>query len=263
MVEISSTTKQLEGLATGDWNRSNSFSTRIKGAFAGLSWSRAKIPWSPHWSKLCLRRNWIRQLDSKTTGNNDILFTYELYRKSNDDIPSYASFLVQIASNLIKELYSLGARKFAAVGVPPLGCVPSERFLYGGIQQDCAASSNEASIQFNNNLIREIGELQTKFFGMKIVYVDLFTPVDHIIGHPTQYGFEEVSNGCCGSGTIETSILCNSLDKHTCKDTSKYVFWDSFHPTQKTFEIVVRGIVKELSHLIWEATLEINLQIIC
>lgn len=183
-------------------------------------------------------------------GNNDILFTYELYRKSNDDIPSYASFLVQIASNLIKELYSLGARKFAAVGVPPLGCVPSERFLYGGIQQDCAASSNEASIQFNNNLIREIGELQTKFFGMKIVYVDLFTPVDHIIGHPTQYGFEEVSNGCCGSGTIETSILCNSLDKHTCKDTSKYVFWDSFHPTQKTFEIVVRGIVKELSHLI-------------
>lgn len=47
-------------------------------------------------------------------------------------------------------------------------------------------------------------------------------------------GFEEVNGGCCGSGYVETAILCNKMS-YVCPDASKYVFWDSIHPTVKAY----------------------------
>ena len=52
-------------------------------------------------------------------------------------------------------------------------------------------------------------------------------------------GFEK---GCCGSGKLEVSILCNEFEPETCTDYSNYVFWDSYHPTEAAY----KSIVKEL-----------------
>ena len=57
-------------------------------------------------------------------------------------------------------------------------------------------------------------------------------------------GFEESKKGCCGSGELEIGPLCNRKSV-ICADDSKYVFWDSFHPTEKTYEILVDEIIKE------------------
>lgn len=46
-------------------------------------------------------------------------------------------------------------------------------------------------------------------------------------------GFDEVDTGCCGSGYLEAGFLCNP-NSIVCADPSKYVFWDSIHPTEKT-----------------------------
>lgn len=43
--------------------------------------------------------------------------------------------------------------------------------------------------------------------------------------------FEEVFEGCCGTGLAEASFLCKS-------DASKYVFFDSIHPSEKAYNIV-------------------------
>ena len=34
------------------------------------------------------------------------------------------------------------------------------------------------------------------------------------------------------------SLLCNQLTAATCPDDRKYVFWDSFHPTERAYEII-------------------------
>jgi hypothetical protein len=47
-------------------------------------------------------------------------------------------------------------------------------------------------------------------------------------------GFEEIDSGCCGSGYIEATILCNKFS-NLCPDPSKYLFWDSIHPTEKAY----------------------------
>ncbi|CAN1283862.1 GDSL esterase/lipase At5g45960 [Linum perenne] len=47
-------------------------------------------------------------------------------------------------------------------------------------------------------------------------------------------GLDEVDVGCCGTGLLETGFLCNP-GSLVCPDASKYIFWDSIHPTEKTY----------------------------
>ncbi|KAL5995675.1 hypothetical protein ACLOJK_025743 [Asimina triloba] len=178
-------------------------------------------------------------------GNNDLLITYfdTHLRNFHYDIPSYIDFLVQRASEFIQELYKLGARKIAVACVPPLGCVPAQRTLLGGDQRECVASNNEASVLFNSRLTEELKVLSYKLPDFRTVCIDLYTTVNKIIHDPSRYGFEDVSRGCCGTGTVEFAELCNELSPHTCEDASKYAFWDGVHPTQRLYEIVVPELI--------------------
>ena len=54
-----------------------------------------------------------------------------------------------------------------------------------------------------------------------------------------------MDKGCCGTGLIEASVLCNKFNPCTCDDVSKYVFWDSFHPTERVYKILISEITQE------------------
>jgi phospholipase/lecithinase/hemolysin len=49
---------------------------------------------------------------------------------------------------------------------------------------------------------------------------------------------EVVEVGCCGTGTFEMSYLCDPHSSFTCTNANKYVFWDAFHPSEKTSQII-------------------------
>ena len=57
-------------------------------------------------------------------------------------------------------------------------------------------------------------------------------------------GFEVAELGCCGTGTFEMGYMCDPNSPFTCTDANKYVFWDAFHPTQKTSQIVSTYLVE-------------------
>lgn len=59
-------------------------------------------------------------------------------------------------------------------------------------------------------------------------------------------GFEVAGKACCGTGTFEMSYLCNQENSFTCPDATKYVFWDAFHPTEKTNQIIVNDLLRIL-----------------
>ncbi|KAM7506024.1 hypothetical protein LguiB_004928 [Lonicera macranthoides] len=50
-------------------------------------------------------------------------------------------------------------------------------------------------------------------------------------------GFDQVNKGCCGTGVFEQGPLCNPTTI-TCRDVSKYVFWDATHFTEKAYSII-------------------------
>lgn len=57
-------------------------------------------------------------------------------------------------------------------------------------------------------------------------------------------GFKVVDLGCCGTGLFEVAELCNKFST-ICPTRTDYAFWDSFHPTEKTYRILVANILEK------------------
>ena len=71
-----------------------------------------------------------------------------------------------------------------------------------------------------------------------------FTGMGKSIIHLIVSGFEVVNKGCCGTGLIEVSVLCDRLNPFTCNDATKYVFWDSYHPTERAYKTIIGEIIQ-------------------
>ncbi|XP_061367749.1 GDSL esterase/lipase EXL3-like [Gastrolobium bilobum] len=172
-------------------------------------------------------------------GSNDISNTYTTtIRRAEYDIPSYTDFMASQASNFLQELYGLGARRIGVIGVPAIGCVPSQRTIGGGIQRACSDSENQVAFLFNTKLFSQMEALKNMFPEARLVYLDIYNPLLYIIQNPAAYGFDVTDKGCCGTGNIEVSILCNRYSLNTCSNSSNYIFWDSFHPTEEAYNVL-------------------------
>lgn len=177
------------------------------------------------------------------TGSNDITNTYfsTPFRKLQYDVSSYTDFMLGYGSGFIQDLYRLGARRIGVLGLPPLGCVPSQRTLRGGLERKCVDNYNEMSQLFNSKLSAEIDNLNNKCPEARIVYGDIYYSLLDIIHNPQKYGFQISNIGCCGTGKIEVAEIC----KCACPNTSEYLFWDSFHPTEKAYRILVHQFLQQ------------------
>lgn len=83
------------------------------------------------------------------------------------------------------------------------------------------------------------------FAFIKSVYGFLFlSSLKVIISFPLMTGFEESRTGCCGTGRFEMSFLCDPHSPFTCQDADKYVFWDAFHPSEKTNRMITDHLLK-------------------
>ncbi|KAK4782262.1 hypothetical protein SAY86_016364 [Trapa natans] len=180
-------------------------------------------------------------------GSNDIADNYFVaqVRSLQYDVPSYASLMADYASTFLKDLYDLGARRIAVFSAPPIGCVPSSRTVGGGLFRDCARPYNVAAQLFNSKLSSAIDSLNRGLPSSKIVYVDIYNPLLDLILHPLDYGFMYADKGCCGTGNIEVALLCNKLNPYTCSDLSDYIFFDSYHPTEKAYKALVPPLINK------------------
>jgi len=88
----------------------------------------------------------------------------------------------------MQDLYGLGARRIGILGLPNLGCVPSQRTLKGGFKRGCSDDENRASMLFNNKLSSQIDALGKLFPDARLVYLDIYSPLSDMIQNPTKYG---------------------------------------------------------------------------
>lgn len=64
-------------------------------------------------------------------------------------------------------------------------------------------------------------------------------------------GFVEARRGCCGTGTVETTILlCNPKSLGTCPNATQYVFWDSVHPSQAANQVLADALIVQGASLL-------------
>ncbi|KAJ4849372.1 hypothetical protein Tsubulata_043054 [Turnera subulata] len=179
-------------------------------------------------------------------GTNDFLENYytALGRSTEYSVDEYQNFLIGLAQNFITTLHNLGARKISISGLPPMGCLPLERtrnLLFG---EDCIEEYNNVAKDFNGQLLGLVTKLNRELTGIQLVLSNPYDILLQIIQNPSSFGFENAAIACCGTGLFEMSFMCNKRTPFTCSDASKYVFWDAFHPTERTNGIVADYVVK-------------------
>ncbi|CAI0399631.1 unnamed protein product [Linum tenue] len=192
-----------------------------------------------------------RSLHVISAGNDDVGLTYFLTGRQLD-LPSYAAFLVTQATANLRQLYKLGARKIAVFSTTVTGCVPFSRTFFGGKRRQCSDVSNELAMMFNDKLSEAVEALNddVRLPNLNIVFVDVYRPLLKIIRRPENYGFDIATEGCCGTGAFEFAILCNPLTPFTCANTSKYLYFDGAHPTEKAYKIVFSEIWNSIIELL-------------
>lgn len=89
---------------------------------------------------------------------------------------------------MLKELYKFGAKRIGVLGVPPLGCLPSQRTQRGGSDRACAEDRNEASEIFNTKLSQALTSLKQKCPQSRFVYIDIYNPMLGLIQRPQNNG---------------------------------------------------------------------------
>ncbi|KFK44138.1 hypothetical protein AALP_AA1G220000 [Arabis alpina] len=160
------------------------------------------------------------------------------------DIDSYTSFMASSAASFAMQLYESGARKIAFIGVPPIGCIPIQRTTRGGLDRKCANNINVAVQLFNTKLSTNLHSVAETLQNATLVYIDVYTLFTHMIQNPKEYGFDVIDRGCCGTGLVELGPLCNQFTSLLCRNVSSYMFWDSYHPTERAYRILTKKFVE-------------------
>lgn len=161
------------------------------------------------------------------------------------------ALILPMVSRFVQTLHKSGARRIGITSLPPMGCLPAAITLFGHGSNDCVARLNQDALLYNSKLNTTVKRLGSKLPGLKIAVFDIYTALLDIVKHPSDNGFAETRRACCGTGTIETAILCNQQSIGTCANASSYVFWDSFHPSQAANEVLSSSLILQGISLIF------------
>ncbi|KAK8304669.1 hypothetical protein V6Z11_D03G007800 [Gossypium hirsutum] len=149
------------------------------------------------------------------TGSNDISNTYfsTPFRRPHYDINGYAEFNARYANQFLQDLYGLGARRIGLYGLPPIGCVPSQRTIGGGKNRDCYEAGNQLAIAYNTKLSGVIDSLKAVYTlpNTKLIFFDIYYPLLSIIQNPAKYGITKEGKTLTAQWILNRSTL-NGVD---------------------------------------------------
>lgn len=195
-------------------------------------------------------------LFSITIGSNDFINNYLVPVVSNieEKFITPETFVGSMISRFrfqLTRLYNMGARKIIVANVGPIGCIPYERDTNPNSGGDCVAFPNQIAQLYNSQLKSLTDELNAKLRGSTFVYADVYHIVDDVLQNFESYGFESASSACCNiAGRYGGLIPCGPPSR-VCSDRSKYVFWDPYHPSDATNQIIAKRLVDGDACDIW------------
>jgi phospholipase/lecithinase/hemolysin len=128
-----------------------------------------------------------RSLFLLSTGGNDI---FAFFSANSTPTPAqkqlFTANLVSQYINHVKALYDLGARKFAVIDVPPIGCCPYPRSLHP--LGACIDVLNELTRGLNKGVKNAMHSLGESLSGFKYSIGSSHAVVESIMKHPQRLG---------------------------------------------------------------------------
>ncbi|KAJ7956406.1 GDSL esterase/lipase [Quillaja saponaria] len=178
-------------------------------------------------------------------GSNDFINNYlmPVYSDSwtyNDQ--SFVDYLMETLKRQLKLLHRQGARQLMLFGLGPMGCIPLQRVLT--TSGNCQVRTNKLALSFNKASNELIEDLSKQLPDASYRFGDAYDVVNDVIENPSKYGFENSDSPCCSFGRIRPALTCIPAST-LCKDRSKYVFWDEYHPSDSANEIIAKELIKK------------------
>nr|XP_043635187.1 GDSL esterase/lipase At2g23540-like [Erigeron canadensis] len=167
-------------------------------------------------------------------GSNDVM-TYIFMRQMTPE-----QFIINITETYaihLKNLYSLGARKFGILSIPPIGCCPLARSFNGG---NCTDDTNNLAAALYKPFESLLQNLSSTLEGFKYSLGNTYNMTMNVI--TKQIGFKDVKSACCGTVTQQGLGDCKE-GAHLCTNRDDLLFWDAFHPTQKGSQLAASALV--------------------
>ncbi|WVZ76787.1 hypothetical protein U9M48_024720 [Paspalum notatum var. saurae] len=159
-------------------------------------------------------------------GTKDLLHVWLLQNAMFKGNQSSVQYLLSSYGVGIKALYDAGARKFAVINVPPIGCAPAGQMPWrrrGYVPGRCDESKNKLAAEFNDGLRRLMASLSSELHGLIYSVGDLYGVANATFAKPSAAGFVDVADACCGG----------PCDSPPCQNRTQYWFWDYSYPTQQ------------------------------
>ncbi|KAI4343662.1 hypothetical protein L6164_010984 [Bauhinia variegata] len=174
-------------------------------------------------------------------GVNDYAYTLGS-SVSQDIIRKLAMYSV---SEAIRTLLQKGAKYVVVQGLPLTGCLPLAMYLAPEDDRDdigCVKSVNNQSYTHNLVLQAKLQELGKQYPKAVIAYADYWNAYRTVMKNPSQYGFTETFQVCCGSGgpplNFDVFAVCGTPNATICSSPSHYINWDGVHLTEAMYKVV-------------------------
>ncbi|KGN63674.1 GDSL esterase/lipase At1g74460 [Cucumis sativus] len=187
---------------------------------------------------------YVVALGSNDFINNYLMPVYADSWKYNDQ--TFVTYLMETLRDQLKLLYGMGARQLMVFGLGPMGCIPLQRVL--STSGDCQERTNNLALSFNKAGSKLLDGLATRLPNATYKFGDAYDVVADVISNPTKYGFNNSDSPCCSFGRIRPALTCIPASV-LCKDRSKYVFWDEYHPSDKANELIANELIKKFGFL--------------
>ncbi|XP_027338728.1 GDSL esterase/lipase 5-like [Abrus precatorius] len=176
-------------------------------------------------------------------GSNDYMGGYLGNQKMQEryNPEQYVGMVIGNLTQAIQTLYENGARKFGFLSLSPLGCLPALRALNPEADKGgCFEAASDLALAHNNALSNVLTGIEHILKGFMYSNSNFYYWLQDRLNNPTSYGFKDGINACCGSGPYGGIFTCGDSKKVTeysvCNNIGDYVWWDSFHPTEKIHE---------------------------
>ncbi|CAL9240652.1 unnamed protein product [Arabidopsis halleri] len=187
---------------------------------------------------------YVVALGSNDFINNYLMPVYSDSWKYNDQ--TFVDYLMETLESQLKMLHSLGARKLMVFGLGPMGCIPLQRAL--SLDGNCQNKASNLAKKFNKAATTMLLDLEAKLPNASYRFGEAYDLVNDVITNPKKYGFDNSDSPCCSFYRIRPALTCIPAST-LCKDRSKYVFWDEYHPTDKANELVANILIKRFDFM--------------
>ncbi|KAL0446809.1 UNVERIFIED_CONTAM: GDSL esterase/lipase 6 [Sesamum latifolium] len=176
------------------------------------------------------------------SGSNDIFNYFFPFDTPTLTPDAYVRSMLTEVRKVVDTIYKLGARKIALFALGPVGCVPARVLLPGSPVARCYGKMNKMVKNYNLGLQDVVKSLPVRYPGAVGVYGAVYKTVQTFRANPKLYGFADVESGCCGYGSLGGELQCGKEGYTVCKNPNEYLFWDFFHPSERTYKLISKAL---------------------